>query len=204
MFTPACDDARRPVLVWMHGGAFVTGSGATPWYHGASLAALGDVVVVTINYRLGAFGFTGRSNHGIADQVAALAWVREAIGSFGGDPDNVTIFGESAGGASVVALLAAPSARDLFHRAVAMSPSLTQLRSTSPRRRGDGRAARRRRVPTRSTTSAPTPIDDLLAAQAAVLADANGRVDGLRADVARRPAPRRHPRGRRRTIPVRS
>ena len=65
-----------PVLVWIHGGAFVTGSGATPWYHGASLAALGDVVVVTVNYRLGAFGFTGRSNHGIADQVAALAWVQ--------------------------------------------------------------------------------------------------------------------------------
>ena len=60
------------MLVWIHGGAFVTGSGATPWYHGASLAALGDVVVVTVNYRLGAFGFTGRSNHGIADQVAAL------------------------------------------------------------------------------------------------------------------------------------
>ena len=59
VFTPGCDGLRRPVLVWMHGGAFVTGNGATPWYHGASLAALGDVVVVTINYRLGAFGFTG-------------------------------------------------------------------------------------------------------------------------------------------------
>ena len=173
VFTPACDDARRPVLVWMHGGGFVTGSGATPWYHGASLAALGDVVVVTVNYRLGAFGFTGGSNHGIADQVAALAWVREAIASFGGDPDNVTIFGESAGGASVVALLAAPSARDLFHRAVALSPSLTQIRSSA---RAD--AATAELLAAAGATSIDDlrgySTDDLLAAQAAVLANTKG------------------------------
>ena len=173
VFTPACDDALRPVLVWMHGGAFVTGSGATPWYHGASLAALGDVVVVTINYRLGAFGFTGRANHGIADQVAALTWVRDAIDSFGGDPDNVTIFGESAGGASVVALLAAPSARDLFHRAVALSPSLTQVRSSA---RAD--AATAELLVAAGTDSIDhlrnSSTDDLLAAQAAVLADTRG------------------------------
>ena len=138
VFTPGCDGARRPVLVWMHGGAFVTGNGATPWYHGASLAALGDAVVVTINYRLGVFGFTGRSNLGIADQVAALAWVAEAIGSFGGDPDNVTVFGESAGGASVVALLAAPSARDLFHRAGRDEPLADPAAIIGARRRGDG------------------------------------------------------------------
>ncbi|MGH9133080.1 MAG: carboxylesterase/lipase family protein [Ilumatobacteraceae bacterium] len=173
VFTPACDGARRPVLVWIHGGAFVTGTGATPWYHGASLAALGDVVVVTINYRLGVFGFTARDNHGIADQIAALRWVHDAIASFGGDPDNVTIFGESAGGASVVTLLAAPAARDLFHRALAMSPSLTQLRSTD---RADAvrhdllasaGAASLDELATRST-------GDLLAAQTAVLADAAG------------------------------
>ena len=173
VFTPGCDDRRRPVLVWMHGGAFVTGNGATPWYHGASLAALGDVVVVTINYRLGAFGFTGRSNHGIADQVAALVWVREAIGSFGGDPDNVTIFGESAGGASVVALLATPRARDLFHRAVAMSPSLTQLRPATRADLATGEllaAAGAQAIDHLRTYTA----EELLAAQAAVLADAKG------------------------------
>jgi para-nitrobenzyl esterase len=170
VFTPSCDTARRPVLVWIHGGAFLTGSGATPWYHGASLAALGDVVVVTINYRLGAFGFAGRANHGIADQVAALAWVRDAIEGFGGDPDNVTLFGESAGGASVVALLAAPSARDLFHRAVAMSPSLVQLRSTSRADRATGELVAAAGV--QSIDDLRTcPVDDLLAAQAAVVAD---------------------------------
>jgi para-nitrobenzyl esterase len=173
VFTPACDGALRPVLVWMHGGAFVTGSGATPWYHGASLAVLGDAVVVTINYRLGAFGFAGRSNRGIADQVAALAWVREAIGSFGGDPDNVTIFGESAGGASVVALLAAPRARDLFHRAVAMSPSLTQLRSPTRADRATAdlvAAAGAESFDDLRTCS----TDELLAAQADVLTDSTG------------------------------
>jgi para-nitrobenzyl esterase len=126
--TPGCDDARRPVLVWMHGGAFVTGTGAMPWYQGSSLARRGDVVVVTINYRLGAFGFTGTTNHGLRDQLAALDWVAANIGAFGGDPGNVTVFGESAGGASVVALMASDAAGRTFHRAWAMSPSITQLR----------------------------------------------------------------------------
>ncbi|HEX4981304.1 MAG TPA: carboxylesterase family protein, partial [Ilumatobacteraceae bacterium] len=170
VFTPGCDDQRRPVLVWIHGGAFVTGSGATPWYHGASLAALGDVVVVTINYRLGSFGFAGRTNLGIADQVAALTWVRDAIGAFGGDQDNVTVFGESAGGASVIALLAAPSARDLFHGAVAMSPSLAQLRSTTRADRATGELVAAAGVQSIDDLR-DRPVDDLLAAQAAVLAD---------------------------------
>jgi para-nitrobenzyl esterase len=170
VFTPGCDTARRPVLVWIHGGAFLTGSGATPWYHGASLAALGNVVVVTINYRLGSFGFAGRTNLGIVDQVAALEWVRDAIGSFGGDPDNVTIFGESAGGASVVALLAAPSARELFHKAVAMSPSLAQLRSTRRADRATGELVAA--AGAQSFDDLRTrPVDDLLMAQAVVLAD---------------------------------
>jgi para-nitrobenzyl esterase len=129
VFTPCCDDRRRPVLVWVHGGAFVTGSGAMPWYHGSALASRGDVVVVTLNYRLGALGFTGASNLGLGDQIAALRWVNEAIAAFGGDPANVTVFGESAGGASVITLMAAPSARTLFARGWAMSPSIPQLRS---------------------------------------------------------------------------
>jgi len=131
VFTPGCDDAARPVMVWIHGGGFVNGSASIPWYDGSSLAARGDVVVVTINYRLGALGFLWlgdldpslRSSgvNGLLDQVAALRWVRDNIAAFGGDPDNVTIFGESAGAMSVSTLLALPAARGLFHRAIAQS-----------------------------------------------------------------------------------
>jgi len=129
--TPALDDTPRPVMVWLHGGAFLTGTAATPWYNGASFAQRGDVVVVSVNYRLGALGFLylgercgelARSgNSGILDQIAALEWVRDNIRGFGGDPDNVTIFGESAGGMSVGTLLGAPAARGLFHRAIPQS-----------------------------------------------------------------------------------
>lgn len=126
--TPARDSGRRPVLVFVHGGAFVTGSGSMPWYDGAPLATRGDVVVVTINYRLGALGFLGDRNLGSLDQISALRWIGRNIESFGGASDQVTVFGESAGGASVVSLLAAPAADQLFHRAWAMSPSIPQLR----------------------------------------------------------------------------
>ncbi len=118
----------RPVLVWVHGGGFTTGTGSAPLYRGGALARSGDVVVVTINYRLGALGFLGHpvlddgggqlGNYGLADQVAALRWVRDNIGAFGGDAGNVTVFGESAGAMSISALLAMPSARGLFRRAV--------------------------------------------------------------------------------------
>ena len=131
VWTPGLDDGRRPVLFFIHGGGFTLGAGSQPVYDGASLARRGDVVVVTINYRLGILGFLylaeiagggdACSNFGLADQVAALRWVRDEIASFGGDPDNVTIFGESAGGWAVAALLGTPSASGLFHRAVAMS-----------------------------------------------------------------------------------
>ncbi len=132
VWTPACDGARRPVMVWIHGGAFVTGAGSVGTYNGKYLAARGDVVVVTINYRLGVFGFLnlrdasggkapGTGSEGIADQIAALRWVKDNIAQFGGDAGNVTIFGESAGGMSVGALLAAPAARGLFHKAIPQS-----------------------------------------------------------------------------------
>lgn len=129
VYTPGSDGARRPVLVWIHGGAFVNGSGSMPWYDGAALAALGDVVVVTINYRLGAFGFTGDTDLGLADQLSALRWVKREIAGFGGDPDEVTVFGESAGGCSVIALLAASASAGLFRRGWAMSPSIPQIRT---------------------------------------------------------------------------
>jgi para-nitrobenzyl esterase len=135
VWTPACDDARRPVMVWIHGGAFIWGAGDTPWYDGTNFARHGDVVVVTINYRLGPFGFChlgdlfpeldGSGNAGLLDQVAALEWVRDCIGAFGGDPDRVTIFGESAGGASVAMLLGTPAARGLFRGAIPQSGAAT-------------------------------------------------------------------------------
>lgn len=133
VWTPAADGGRRPVLVWVHGGAFVSGTGATPLYRGAALAARGDVVVVTCNYRLGLLGFLGHSeladdegdgaaaNWGLLDQAAALRWVRDNIAGFGGDPGNVTVFGESAGSMSVCDLLAMPAAAGLVRRAVAQS-----------------------------------------------------------------------------------
>jgi hypothetical protein len=143
-----------------------------------------------LNYRLGAFGFTGRSNHGIADQIAALKWFSEAIGSFGGDPDNVTVFGESAGGASVVALLAAPSARELFHRGHRDEPLTDATAVVRTRRRGAGRAPRRGRSEVRRCAPYRARSTNLLAAQAAVLGDVKRGVDGLRADMAHGSAPR--------------
>jgi len=132
IWTPACDGQKRPVMVWIHGGAFVTGAGSTGTYNGKHLVARGDVVVVTINYRLGAFGFLnlkdategkcpGTGAEGVADQIAALRWVKQNIAQFGGDPGNVTIFGESAGGMSVGALLASSRARGLYHKAIPQS-----------------------------------------------------------------------------------
>lgn len=121
-------DVARPVLVWIHGGAYVNGAGSLQWYDGTRLAERG-VVVVCINYRLGALGFLGEGNWGTLDQIAALQWVNSYISQFGGDPNNVTIFGESAGGSAVVSLMAAPDAAPLFHHAWAMSPSILQLRN---------------------------------------------------------------------------
>lgn len=116
--------AGLPVMVWIPGGAYVIGSSSLPEYDGGRLAA-GGVVVVTINYRLGIEGFAqldgAPANRGLLDQVAALRWVHDNIRAFGGDPDQVTIFGESAGGGSVAALLAMPLAAGLFHRAIAQS-----------------------------------------------------------------------------------
>ncbi|MFK4598726.1 carboxylesterase/lipase family protein [Streptomyces pristinaespiralis] len=122
---------KRPVMVWIHGGGFTVGSGT--FYDGSNLAAKGDVVAVTFNYRLGAFGYLAHpgltdessqgmsGNYGLLDQQAALRWVRDNIAAFGGDPDNVTVFGESAGGGSVCQNLVSPRATGLFDRAVAQS-----------------------------------------------------------------------------------
>jgi para-nitrobenzyl esterase len=129
IWSPVADDKRRPVLFWIHGGAFTLGSASTPWYDGTAFATNGDAVVVTINYRLGALGFLhladiggeekGFSNNcGLLDQIAALEWVRDNIAAFGGDPGNITVFGESAGAMSIGMLLAMPAAKGLFQRAI--------------------------------------------------------------------------------------
>ena len=125
IWTPSADNKKRPVMFWIHGGAFTIGGGIDPLYDGSALAKRGDVVVVTINYRLGMFGYLyvpGKTiNVGQFDQILALEWVRDNIEAFGGDPNNVTIFGESAGGYAVVTLSAMPAAKGLFQKVIAQS-----------------------------------------------------------------------------------
>ncbi len=133
VWTPNTDpNAKLPVMVWIHGGALVIGDGGSPLYDGAFLSQRG-AVVVTINYRLGHLGFfahpaldraapNGPVNYGLLDEIAALKWVQENIAAFGGDRNNVMIFGESAGGQSVLTLFASPLARGLFHKGIAESP----------------------------------------------------------------------------------
>ncbi|WP_318023186.1 carboxylesterase/lipase family protein, partial [Streptomyces sp. ICN988] len=126
VWTPAADPAaRRPVMVWIYGGAYKLGHSGNPAYDARRIAADGDLVVVTLNYRVGMEGFAhiegAPANRGLLDQVAALVWVQDNIAAFGGDPDRVTIFGESAGAGSVASLLAMPRAAGLFRRAVAQS-----------------------------------------------------------------------------------
>lgn len=131
VWSPREVTAPLPVMVWLHGGAYTYGSSCQPVYNGARLAANGDVVVVSLNYRLGVFGFldltrTGEpgdfdGNLALRDVLCALQWVQANIAAFGGDPDRVTVFGESAGGGLVTTLLATPSAAGLFHRAIAES-----------------------------------------------------------------------------------
>ncbi|WP_195210267.1 carboxylesterase/lipase family protein [Actinomarinicola tropica] len=148
VWTPGVDDGRRPVMVWFHGGGYAIGSGSWPLYDGTNLARRGDVVVVTVNHRLGPLGYlhldglagdrlTGdeasvSGNAGMLDLVAALEWVRDNAVAFGGDPGNVTIMGESGGGAKVATLLAMPTAAGLFHRATIQSGPA--LRVTKPER----------------------------------------------------------------------
>ena len=131
VWTPAADAGKRPVMVWIHGGGNTVGAGSQPRINGEHLARIGDVVVVTVNYRLGAFGFLhapelgASGNEALLDQVAALRWVRSEIAAFGGDANNVTVFGQSAGGFDIVQLMALPAAQGCFDRAVPMSGSLT-------------------------------------------------------------------------------
>ena len=133
--SPGFDDRARPVMVWLHGGGFSSGAGLRDWYDGGTLAAEGDVVVVGVNYRLGALGYLrlpgiSDGNLGLLDQLEALRWVRANIARFGGNPDDVTVFGQSAGALSLLQLLDTPRARELFHRAILQSAPLLSLRKT--------------------------------------------------------------------------
>jgi para-nitrobenzyl esterase len=132
VWTPKADNGRRPVLVWLHGGAYMSGAGAIDWYSGETLAREGDLVVVGVNYRVGALGFLYRpgwsaGNLGLLDQQAALEWIRDNIAAFGGDPGNVTLWGQSAGAQSITFLLARPQTRGLFRRAILQSPPFGSL-----------------------------------------------------------------------------
>ncbi|MEO6340766.1 MAG: carboxylesterase/lipase family protein [Caulobacteraceae bacterium] len=150
IWTPGLRDKKRPVMFWIHGGGFANGSGARLGYDGSRLSQRGDVVVVTVNHRLNIFGYLGLAevggaayadsgNAGQHDLIAALRWVRDNIAEFGGDPNNVMIFGESGGGAKTSALLAMPAAKGLFHRAAVQSGPLLrgvpQTRATATVRR---------------------------------------------------------------------
>ncbi len=140
VWTPAVDTAKRPVMVFIHGGGYIWGSNADPLYDCGNLVRRGDVVAVNINYRMGALGYLDLStvggeayidsgNLGVLDQVAALKWVRDNIANFGGDPNNVTIFGESAGAGSVATLLTVKEANGLFQRAIPQSGAIRITRS---------------------------------------------------------------------------
>jgi para-nitrobenzyl esterase len=192
VFTPAGGlDGSRPVMVWIHGGGFTGGAGSVPWYDGTSLAANGDVVVVTINYRLGALGFlhlahrfpelAGSGANGIRDQVMALEWVGDNVAAFGGDPARVTIFGESAGGMSVGTLLGTPAAAGLFRGAIAQSGACANVHDAE-----SGAAVADRFVdalglaPDDLDGLRAAPVDAVLAAQVAADPRAGGEGAGDR------------------------
>jgi para-nitrobenzyl esterase len=142
LFTPGVNDgAKRPVMVFLHGGAWASGGGVARLYDGTRLARRGDTVIVTVNHRLNLFGFlylgdilgadyADSGNCGVLDIVAALRWVKDNIAAFGGDPNNVTLFGWSAGGSEAAQILAMPSAEGLLHKAIVQSGAILSLRST--------------------------------------------------------------------------
>ncbi|HEV8022804.1 MAG TPA: carboxylesterase/lipase family protein [Candidatus Lustribacter sp.] len=135
VWTPAADAKQRPVLVFIHGGGFSSGAGSLPWYSGHVLAVANDIVVVTVNYRLGALGYlylpgVSPGNLGLLDNVAALRWVQRNIARFGGDPLQVTVSGQSAGAMSTLAMMTSPAARGLFRRAISQSAAFGSLART--------------------------------------------------------------------------
>ncbi|WP_261377135.1 carboxylesterase/lipase family protein [Amycolatopsis bartoniae] len=173
--TPGTDDRKRPVLVWLPGGAYVTGAGSLAFYDGQRLAAEGDVVFVGVNYRLGALGYlkldgVSPGNLGLLDQLAALRWVRDNIARFGGDPGQVTVFGQSAGAHSIACLLATPASDGLFRRAILQSAPMA-MKLAKP-----ARAARVARYFTAALGADPRTAStaEILAAQEKTIVRAAG------------------------------
>ncbi|MFC6881693.1 carboxylesterase/lipase family protein [Actinomadura yumaensis] len=165
----------RPVLVFLHGGGFTSGSGGADWYDGAELAAAGDLVVVTANYRLGVLGYlrlppVSEGNLGLLDQLAALEWVRDNIAAFGGDPGNVTVAGQSAGAQSILALLSGRRAGGLFQRAILQSTPAGMLPDTPDAAERTGRLLLDELGldPGQEAALTDVPVADLLTAQGAV------------------------------------
>lgn len=182
IWTPAADPgARLPVMVWLHGGSFANGSANSSGYRGHTFARDG-VVFVGVNYRLGPDGFLhlpgAPDNRGLLDQIAALEWVRENIAAFGGDPDRVSVFGESAGAMAIGLLLAEPRARGLFRRAALQSGACHHFVRPDTARRIGERMARRLGVPHTAEAFAAVPLPELIDAQA-----------WLRTDYATKPDP---------------
>ena len=175
VFTPDLGAAGLPVLVWIHGGGYFGGCNASPWYRGGPFARDG-VVLVSINYRLGASGFLeldgAPANRGVLDWIRALEWVRENIAAFGGDPGRVTIAGQSAGGGACASLLGAPSARGLFRGAICMSGGTAVM--SSAERVGEVKAAMTALLGVAPTAAAfeALPADAIVAAQEAVMGQA--------------------------------
>jgi para-nitrobenzyl esterase len=191
IWTPGVkDNHKRPVMVWCHGGAFTSGSGSAPLYDGANLARRGDVVVVTINHRLGLLGYTSlghasdafkaSGNVGMLDIVAALTWVRDNIANFGGDPGRALIFGESGGGQKVSTLLAMPSAKGLFQRAVIESGPGVKMNSLEYATKvGDMVLAELGIKPDSIVDIQSLPIERIMAAQGAVNRKLGGFIPGM-------------------------
>ena len=183
LWTPAADRERRPVMVYIHGGAYSTGSGSSPLYDGRRLAKRGDVVVVTLNHRLGAFGylslgrfgeprFADSGNAGQLDLVLALRWIKANIAAFGGDPGKVMAFGQSGGGAKIATLMAMPAARGLFHRAATLSGQ--QVTASGPLN-----ARRRAETFLEALQLTPDRLGELAALPAARLVEAMGARDPI-------------------------
>ncbi|WP_405138141.1 carboxylesterase/lipase family protein [Nocardia sp. NBC_01388] len=174
VWTPDPGGSGLPVMVWIHGGAFEHGSNAVPAYDGAAFARDG-VVLVSVNYRLGISGFAvldgGPANRGLLDQLYALAWVQDNIAAFGGDPANVTVFGESAGAMSVAALLSAPAARGLFGRAIMQSGNGSVAVTADDARLMSAELAKRLEITPTAEAFAMVKPADLLTAQQSVHAE---------------------------------
>jgi para-nitrobenzyl esterase len=187
VWTPAVGDSvrKRPVMVWCHGGGFGTGSGSSPGTDGTNLARRGDVVVVTLNHRLNVLGFANLSEFspdfaasgdlGMLDIVQALDWVRANISQFGGDPNTVTIFGQSGGGRKVETLLAMPSAKGLFHRAIVESGAAVRVADRDVAVRNAEQLLAKLGVDKKNVQSLQTlPVEKIMAAYFAVARDNPG------------------------------